>query len=52
MCHENLKVDFNRHANLLVGQNGSGKSAILTALIVGLGSRANATNRCNNIKRK
>lgn len=50
MCHSNLKVEFNTRTNLLVGQNGSGKSAILTALIIGLGSKANATNRSSSIK--
>ena len=50
MCHSNLTVDFNARTNLLVGQNGSGKSAILTALIIGLGSKANATNRSSSIK--
>lgn len=50
MCHANLTVDFNKRTNLLVGQNGSGKSAILTALIIGLGSKANATNRSSSIK--
>lgn len=50
MCHANLTVDFNRRTNLLIGQNGSGKSAILTALIIGLGSKANATNRSSSIK--
>lgn len=52
MCHRNLSVDFNRQTNLIVGKNGSGKSAILTALIIGLGSKANATDRSHNIKRK
>ncbi|XP_055325596.1 structural maintenance of chromosomes protein 6 [Sitodiplosis mosellana] len=50
MCHANLTVDFNARTNLLIGQNGSGKSAILTALIIGLGSKANATNRSSSIK--
>ncbi|XP_031633548.1 structural maintenance of chromosomes protein 6 [Contarinia nasturtii] len=50
MCHSNLTVDFNLRTNLLIGQNGSGKSAILTALIIGLGSKANATNRSSSIK--
>lgn len=50
MCHANLAVDFNKRTNLLIGQNGSGKSAILTALIIGLGSKANATNRSSSIK--
>lgn len=52
MCHKNLTVDFNQRTNLLVGNNGSGKSAVLTALIIGLGCKANATNRSNSIKRK
>lgn len=51
MCHRHLNVEFNRHTNLVVGANGSGKSAILTALIIGLGSKANATNRSTSIKR-
>lgn len=49
MCHGNLSIEFNSNANLLIGNNGSGKSAILTALIVGLGSKSSATNRCTNI---
>lgn len=51
MCHRNLVVDFNSRTNLVVGANGSGKSAILTALIIGLGSKANATNRSSSVKR-
>lgn len=49
MCHSNLVIEFNKNVNLLVGNNGSGKSAILTALIVGLGSKSSATSRCTNI---
>lgn len=52
MCHRNLTVDFNQRTNLIVGRNGSGKSAILTALIIGLGAKANATDRSSNIKRE
>lgn len=52
MCHSNLVVDFNRRVNLLIGNNGSGKSAVLTALVVGLGSNASKTNRSANMKRK
>lgn len=48
-CHENLEVNFNRNVNFIVGRNGSGKSAILTALVVGLGGRASATNRGSNL---
>lgn len=50
MCHKNLAVDFNPRTNLLIGANGSGKSAVLTALIIGLGAKATATNRSNSIK--
>lgn len=49
MCHSNLIIEFNKNVNLLIGNNGSGKSAILTALIVGLGSKSSATSRCTNI---
>ncbi|XP_053690699.1 structural maintenance of chromosomes protein 6 isoform X2 [Sabethes cyaneus] len=50
MCHRNLIIDFNKRANLLVGNNGSGKSAILAALTVGLGCSASSTNRSSSIK--
>lgn len=50
MCHRNLIIDFNKRANLLVGNNGSGKSAILAALTVGLGCSANSTNRSSSLK--
>lgn len=49
MCHSNLVIEFNKSVTLLVGNNGSGKSAVLTALVVGLGSKSSATNRCTNI---
>lgn len=49
MCHSNLVMEFNKNVNLLIGNNGSGKSAILTALVVGLGCKSSATNRCSNI---
>lgn len=52
MCHENLTVNLNANANLLIGKNGSGKSAVLTALIIGLGCKATATNRSSSIKRE
>lgn len=50
MCHDCLEVTFNRYINFITGRNGSGKSAILTALTVGLGARANVTNRGTAIK--
>ncbi|XP_066524825.1 structural maintenance of chromosomes protein 6 isoform X2 [Hoplias malabaricus] len=43
-------VQFGPNVNFIVGNNGSGKSAILTALIVGLGGKATTTNRGASLK--
>lgn len=50
MCHRNMVVEFNKRANLLVGNNGSGKSAVLAALTIGLGCSASLTNRSSSLK--
>lgn len=50
MCHDALEVILNPNVNFIVGRNGSGKSAILTALTVGLGARANITSRGASVK--
>uniref|UniRef100_A0A803LMC1 RecF/RecN/SMC N-terminal domain-containing protein n=1 Tax=Chenopodium quinoa TaxID=63459 RepID=A0A803LMC1_CHEQI len=50
MCHSNLEIEFGDFVNFITGQNGSGKSAILTALCVAFGSRAKATNRASTLK--
>lgn len=51
MCHSLLEVDFTQNnISMLIGKNGSGKSALLTALIIGLGGKANVTNRGSSIK--
>ncbi|KAM3930475.1 structural maintenance of chromosomes protein 6 [Leptodactylus fuscus] len=51
MCHENLgPFQFGPNVNFVIGNNGSGKSAVLTALIVGLGGKAAITNRGTSIK--
>ncbi|KAK4884325.1 hypothetical protein RN001_000596 [Aquatica leii] len=50
MCHSHLEVSFKHNINYIIGRNGSGKSAIMTALVVGLGGKASITNRGNSIK--
>ncbi|XP_042359511.1 structural maintenance of chromosomes protein 6-like isoform X2 [Plectropomus leopardus] len=51
MCHSNLgPFTFGSNVNFVVGNNGSGKSAVLTALIVALGGNAQATNRGSSLK--
>ncbi|XP_076651994.1 structural maintenance of chromosomes 6 isoform X2 [Halictus rubicundus] len=50
MCHDAMEVILNPNVNFIVGRNGSGKSAILTALTVGLGARANVTSRGASVK--
>ncbi|CAO1309708.1 unnamed protein product [Diamesa serratosioi] len=50
MCHGNFQVNLNSNVNVFVGDNGSGKSAILAALAIGLGSKASSTSRSTNLK--
>nr|XP_025034526.1 structural maintenance of chromosomes protein 6 isoform X2 [Pelodiscus sinensis] len=51
MCHSMLgPFRFGSNVNFVVGNNGSGKSAVLTALIVGLGGKATTTNRGSSLK--
>lgn len=49
MCHRKLVIDLCANINFLVGANGSGKSAVLTALAVCLGGRASATQRGSSL---
>ncbi|OBZ83040.1 Structural maintenance of chromosomes protein 6 [Choanephora cucurbitarum] len=49
MCHKYLKIDFGPKINFVVGYNGSGKSAILTAITLALGANASSTNRGKNL---
>jgi chromosome segregation ATPase len=50
MCHDKLHVEFGPLINFVVGMNGSGKSAVLTALTLCLGGKAASTNRGTSLK--
>ena len=50
MCHEQLTVTLGPLINFITGHNGSGKSAVLTAITLCLGGKATATNRGQNLK--
>lgn len=50
MNHEKCHLELGPLINFIVGENGSGKSAALTALIICLGGRASATNRGGSLK--
>jgi chromosome segregation ATPase len=50
MCHEKLQVKLGPLINFIVGENGSGKSAVLTALTLCLGGKASDTNRGGSLR--
>lgn len=50
MCHDHFSVKLGPLINFIVGKNGSGKSAILTAITLCLGGKASATNRGQSLK--
>ncbi|KAI1441623.1 P-loop containing nucleoside triphosphate hydrolase protein [Annulohypoxylon stygium] len=50
MCHTKLHVELGPLLNFIVGENGSGKSAILTAITLCLGGKASATNRGGSLR--
>ena len=50
MCHKNYEFELGPLINFICGKNGSGKSAILTAIQLCLGGKASATNRGQSLK--
>ncbi|EAU31123.1 conserved hypothetical protein [Aspergillus terreus NIH2624] len=50
MCHDHFHVELGPLINFIVGKNGSGKSAVLTAITLCLGGKASATNRGQSLK--
>ena len=50
MCHSRLEVSLGPLINFIIGHNGSGKSAVLTALTICLGGKASSTNRGQSLK--
>jgi len=50
LCHDHLELEFNQHINFIIGKNGSGKSAILTGIVIALGERASGTCRGQSLK--
>lgn len=50
MCHEHFELELGPRLNFIVGNNGSGKSAILTAISICLGAKASDTNRGTSLK--
>ncbi|TIA56811.1 DNA repair protein [Aureobasidium pullulans] len=50
MCHSKLRIQLGPLINFIIGHNGSGKSAILTALTICLGVKAAQTNRGGSLK--
>lgn len=50
MCHDSFELNLGPQLNFIIGRNGSGKSAVLTGISVGLGVKASDTSRGSSIK--
>ena len=51
MCHQLLRVNLNPRVNVISGQGGSGKSAIVAALQTCLGATARETGRSDSLQK-
>ena len=49
MCHSLLELTLGDRVNFITGQNGSGKSAVITALQICLGMNAKKTQRADKL---
>eukprot|EP00871_Galdieria_phlegrea_P004882 jgi/Galph1/5395/GphlegSOOS_G4004.1 len=49
MCHRSFEVKFGPNVNIIHGQNGSGKSAVVAAIQLALGSKALSTERGHSL---
>ncbi|TRM64138.1 hypothetical protein BD626DRAFT_401409 [Schizophyllum amplum] len=50
MCHKLLSFEFGPQINFIIGHNGSGKSAVLSAITVALGGKTASTGRGAGLK--
>ncbi|KAH7920482.1 P-loop containing nucleoside triphosphate hydrolase protein [Leucogyrophana mollusca] len=50
MCHRFLTFTFGPQINFIIGHNGSGKSAVLSAITIALGGKSTSTGRGNGLK--
>eukprot|EP00835_Amoeboradix_gromovi_P000347 NODE_12_length_45166_cov_0.552511.p2 type:complete len:1104 gc:universal NODE_12_length_45166_cov_0.552511:30976-27665(-) len=50
MCHAHFQLDLNQNINFIVGQNGSGKSSVLSAIIIALGGTSAFSDRGRNLR--
>ncbi|KAI5122964.1 hypothetical protein M0805_006843 [Coniferiporia weirii] len=50
MCHPRLSFIFGPQINFIIGHNGSGKSAVLSAITIALGGKAITTGRGSGLK--
>ncbi|KAI6147159.1 P-loop containing nucleoside triphosphate hydrolase protein [Pisolithus tinctorius] len=50
MCHPRLRFTFGPQINFIIGHNGSGKSAVLSAITIALGGKTISTGRGSGLK--